>query len=335
MRKATNQPRCPVCNVASSATLVSRRDLKPAGEDMEKLVSCVRGLQEIVARPRPPSGADAADAAAAAAAEAPGDAPEAADEPSSPPPPTAKAKPRAKSKAKPKAKDSKGKGKGKGKAKPRAKGRAARPAAEAPDAPAPEPAPAPRGRSRRAPAADLADYDENEALKRALLESAAEARTDRQRRRPGNDDGALAAAAAGANTELKRLQFNNPGRKQTVAAGFSAARVFPGQEESGEQSQQDGDSQQENGEEAEQGELGHQGPEQDQAQEDNHDAQHAEDDDDEPEQVQEFAVGEPVFALYPPEKKKFGATVRAWSAERAEYTVECEHPLSLSHATLF
>ena len=319
MRKATNQPRCPVCNVASSATLVSRRDLKPAGEEMEKLVSCVRGLQEIVARPRPPSGADDADAAAAA--EPPGDAPEAADEPSPPPPPpTAKAKPRAKSKAKPKAKDSKGKGK----AKPRAKGRAARPAAEAPDAPAPEPAPAPRGRSRRAPAADLADYDENEALKRALLESAAEARTDRQRRRPGNDDGALAAAAAGANTELKRLQFNNPGRKQTVAAGFAAARV-PGQEESGEQSQQDGDSQQETGEEAEHGDLGHQGPEQDHAQEDNHDAQHAEDDD-EPERVQEFAVGEAVFALYPPEKKKFPATVRAWSAERAEYTVECEQP---------
>ena len=59
-------------------------------------------------------------------------------------------------------------------------------AAEAPDAPAPE------------PAANLAEYDENEALKRALLESAAEARqarTDRQRRRAGNDDGALAAAA--------------------------------------------------------------------------------------------------------------------------------------------
>ena len=166
-----------------------------------------------------------------------------------------------------------------------------------------------------------------EALKRALLESAAEARTDRQRRRPGNDDGALAAAAAGANTELKRLQFNNPGRKQTVAAGFSAARVFPGQEESGEQSQQDGDSQQDKGEEAEQGELGHQGPEQDHAQEDgpSQDAQHAEDAD-EPEQVQEFAVGEAVFALFPPEKKKFPATVRAWSAERAEYTVECERP---------
>ena len=27
-----------------------------------------------------------------------------------------------------------------------------------------------------------------------------------------------------------------------------------------------------------------------------------------------------------PEKKKFPATVRAWSAERAEYTVECEQP---------